>query len=257
MAANNLAVQAYYHAFHADVTLAMAEGREAMELAQRSNTPRALCLVRVGVLPTLLIEMGRPGEALAMLRESIPEVKAQGFMAFHAHGLAILCKALLWLGRHEEVAAPLAEAIAVARESRFQLLEHMMLGLSMRLSEDRATCRAHFETARARLRAGNGGPLAVLHFYSDAIEAALALKAPDIIEGVSALIDEHNAVAPLEWTHFLQRRGQALAAYLRGVRDPELKATLTRLRDRARDEQRLAYVPALDAALAGSAYPAP
>ncbi|ADE15948.1 ATP-dependent transcriptional regulator containing adenylate cyclase related domains [Nitrosococcus halophilus Nc 4] len=88
-----------------------------------------------------------------------------------------------------------------------------------------------------------------LHFYQNAIEAALVEKDWYGAERYAALLEEYTRLEPLPWSDFFIGRARVLAALGAGVWESTMGKTLQQLYAEARRANLKAALPALEEAL--------
>jgi hypothetical protein len=89
-----------------------------------------------------------------------------------------------------------------------------------------------------------------LRFYPDAMQVVLDLADYEEVDRYAAALGEYTRPEPLPWSTFFIARGQALAAFGRGRRDPALIAGIRRLRDEGEGLGLRIALPAIESALA-------
>jgi hypothetical protein len=152
-------------------------------------------------------------------------------------------------GRREEAEAVLGKALAMARESGLQFVGPWMLAQLAATTRDPARRAEALAECEALLAPGSVGHNH-LWAYRHAIEASLEAGVWGEAERYARALEDYARAEPLAWSDFWTAWGRALVAHGRGgAAGPDLRSTLTRVRDRALQLGMGSALPRLDRAL--------
>jgi hypothetical protein len=160
-----------------------------------------------------------------------------------------LARVALAEGRRSEAVEMLGEALDISRRTGIGFHGPQILGALAHAHERPEERRRMLAEGEVIIRAGCVGHNQ-LRFYPDAMQVALDLADYDEVERYAAALGEYTRPEPLPWSTFFIARGQALAAFGRGRRDPELIAGIRRLRDEGEGLGLRIALPAIESALA-------
>jgi tetratricopeptide (TPR) repeat protein len=227
----------------------LEDGFAAAELAATIGQLRAEMVARGGVCALILYELGDFERSAEESNKAWQLARRLGARQFEGNGKKHLGRGLTALGRREEAAALLAEAVAVCRETGFRFMGPEMLSALAVATDDPATRETALCEGEAILLSGCPSHN-YLFFYRDAIDASLAAGAWDEAERYAAALKDYTRPEPLPWADFAIARGRALAKWGRGQRQADAAAELHRLAAEAEGVGLRVGLPALHQALA-------
>ncbi len=248
----SLAMAAIGRLCAADPEGALQEALSAVEAASAVGHQRAemvaLQVVALCQLEGAELTTARPGveRAIALARQL-------GARRFEAEGLALLAAVEAGSGRRAAAGDLLRDAVAIGRETGMAYWGPIMLGWLARYTDDLDERRAALAEAEALLLAGGAVSHNYLFFYRAAIETALNDGDWDAAEHHAEALEDYTRPEPLPLIDLCIARGRALAAWGRGHRDAAATGRLEALRAQAERAGLCAALPAIEAALAGSA----
>jgi class 3 adenylate cyclase/tetratricopeptide (TPR) repeat protein len=224
-------------------------GLEGAALAARLSDPRAELLSH-GLVSAMAGRVLRDLElAAAHADEQRRLAEMLDANRFYAQALHNTAEIALAKGDREAARALCHQGLADGGKAAQRFVGPILYGELARAARDAAERAQALREGEALLEAG-----AVSHnhfwFASHAIEAALEEEDWEGIEHYCAQLERYSAREPLPWSDFVTARGRALARVGRGERGPELRETLTALRETAAQAEFNAALPALDTALA-------
>lgn len=243
----NLAMRGITHFYRNEMNAAVEDNQAAITMATRIEAQREEILAR-GNLAAVLIHIGEGKAAKQQIEEGLALARDLGAKRFIAGFLQNLGSALAASGRRFEAETCLQDAYALIRESGAAFIGPWVLGSLALVTSD--TEQRHWALREGeRLLRGNSVSHNFLHFYPNAIEAALEEKDWCEAQRYAALLEEYTRLEPLPWADFFIARGRVLAVLGAGVRDSAMEERLRQLYIEARRANLKAALPALGKAL--------
>lgn len=246
---DNLAMLAAYHYNCLEMDQALRDCRAVVALARSIGNLRALMLAH-DIASVVLAYLGEAVEAEQEALRALELSRRLGMRRFEAEQLMAQAEAAYLQGRREDALALLEQAYRIAKDTGLSYAGPWILGLLARVSLDPAQRREALAEGEGLLAAGCVSHCH-LHFYQQAIEAALEDRRWDEAERYCALLEDYLRPEPLAWT-FWARRGRALARFGRGARDAGTLGELRAAREEALARGLRPALAALDAALAAA-----
>jgi class 3 adenylate cyclase/tetratricopeptide (TPR) repeat protein len=247
--AANLGMVGFTRYLLLDLDQAMRDAEAAVELAERTGHRRAAIVAHhtAALCALMWLDLGRAeasAHAAADLTTSI------GARRFEAENMLWLAEIRLLEGDRPAALELAQAALAVGRQTAIGFFGPAILGFIGWSSSTAAERRAALDEGEALLARG-----AVSHnhliFRRYAIEAALEAEDWDAVLRHADRLSGYTAAEPLPWADLVIARGRALAAHGASVgARREVTAELVRLRSTVTDSRLMAFLPALDAALA-------
>jgi class 3 adenylate cyclase/tetratricopeptide (TPR) repeat protein len=177
-------------------------------------------------------------------------VRQLGARRFEVQTLEFEARMLFDLGHRRDAESKLREALAICREVGTQFRGPVIASALSRVVEDPDQRQALLVEGRSMLGRGAVGHNH-LWFYRDAIEAQLA--AGDVASALQYVhaLEDYTRAEPLPWAEIFAVRGRALCAAIRdGVTD-SIRRELERVRDTLGKAGLAAFLPPIQAVLAG------
>jgi tetratricopeptide (TPR) repeat protein len=230
-----------------DLAGAEREVLAAVESATRVGNQRDESLA-LDVLGLLYQYEGRWPEARAAIERSLELARVLGARRFEAESLSNLALVVAMLGQQAQAERWLEQAWALSRATSAAYSGPWMLGIWALVTGDAVRRGRLLAEGEALLGAGSVGHNH-LHFYQNAMEAALNARDWPEVERYAAALVAYTAAEPLPWSEFFLARARALARHGRGDHTPDLKGTLKALLGQAESAGLLAAASALRAAL--------
>ena len=245
----NLVMLGLTRFYQNDLVGAEREARAAAEIAARIGNKRGETLA-LDVLGLFYQYGGRWREARESIERSLELARALGARRFEAESLGHLAFVMAQLGENDPVERWFEQAWALIRAAgAAAYMGSWILGLWALVTDDGAR-RARLLAEGEALLGADSVSHNYLHFYQNAMEAALNDREWEKAERYAAALAAYTAPEPLPWSEFFVARARALARYGRGERTDELEAELRALHARAERAGLSVAAPALREALA-------
>ncbi len=247
--AANLSMRGQTLNYMNDLEAAMADCREAVELARKIRQPRAEMVATV--VAAYILELNDPIEGEVWARASLEISRRLGARLFESINLEYLGRFAAQAGDPVEAEKLVQKALAIMRESEsgMQFLAGRSFGALALVTQDAKRRWWALEEGEKFLRLGVPGHN-YLWFYRDAIEVCLRANQWEKVEIYAKALETYTSAEPLPSSDFFMARGRALAAFGRGRRNDEIALELQRLRDEAKQTGLKNDLPALEQALA-------
>ena len=191
---------------------------------------------------------GTNGTTLIVYSPHGKELLTEFEKRFEAENTISLSWALTELGERSEVIDLLRRGYQASRETGLAYDGAWILGMLARLSDDSVEQTWALAEGEALLQTGSVSHNH-LHFYQIAIDVALHRQNWTEAERYANALTAYTHAEPLPWSNFYSARGQALAAFGQGHREPALLAELKALYQEARRIGLHSALPALHSAL--------
>ncbi len=227
--AANLSMRGQTSTYMNDLRSAMADCREAAELARKIRQPRAEMIA--AIVAAYIAELNDPIEGEKWAKASLEIARRLGARLFESINLEYLGRFAYHLGDTAKAESLIHNAIAILRESDFgmRFLAGRALGALALVTRDEEGRRSALSEGEALLQQGVPAHN-YLWFYRDAIDVCLLGAHWDGAEAYATALETYTRAEPLPWSEFFTARGRALAALGRGCRKGELTQELQRLR---------------------------
>jgi class 3 adenylate cyclase/tetratricopeptide (TPR) repeat protein len=247
--AANLSMRGQTLSYMNDLEAAMADCRDAIELARKIRQPRAEMVATV--VAAYILELNDPIEGEVWARASLEISRRLGARLFESINLEYLGRFAAQAGDYVEAENLVQKSIAIMRESEsgMRFLAGRTFGALALVTQDAERRWSALEEGEKILRLGVSGHN-YLWFYRDAIEICRRASQWDKVEAYAKALEAYTSAEPLPSSDFYMARGRALAAFGRGRRDDEIALELRRLRDQAEQTGLKNALPALEQALA-------
>jgi DNA-binding SARP family transcriptional activator/class 3 adenylate cyclase/tetratricopeptide (TPR) repeat protein len=245
--AANLVMLGLTRFYQNDLAGAEREVMTAVESATRIGNPRDESLA-FDVLGLIYQYEGRWPEARASIERSLELARGLGARRFEAESLGHLTFVMARLDPNHPVEAGFERAWTLTQATGAAYMGPWILSLWALVTDDPARRARLLAEGEALLGAGSVGHN-YLHFYQNAMEAALIDRDWPAVERHAAALTAYTAAEPLPWSAFFIARARALARHGRGERPPELAAIFQALLAQAESAGLRVAVPALQAVL--------
>jgi class 3 adenylate cyclase/tetratricopeptide (TPR) repeat protein len=247
--AANLSMRGQTLEYMNDLDAAMADCRDAIELAKKIRQPRAEMIA--AIVAAYITELNDPIEGEKWAKASLEISRRLGARLFESINLEYLGRFAAQVGNFAEAENLVQKAIAILRESEsgMRFLAARSFGALALVTQDAKLRWSALEEGEELLRLGAPGHNH-LWFYRDAIEVCLRTNQWDKAETYAKALETYTSAEPLPSSDFFIARGRALAAFGCGCRDDEIVMELRRLRDEAERIGLKNDLPALEQALA-------
>jgi tetratricopeptide (TPR) repeat protein len=246
--AANLSMRGQTLEYMNDLGAAMADCRDAVDLARKIRQPRAEMIA--AIVAAYIMELNDPIEGEKWSRASLDISRRLGARLFESINLEYLGRFAAQAGNFFEAENLVQKAIAIIRESEsgMRFLAGRSFGALALVTQDAKRRWSALEEGEKYLRLGAPGHNH-LWFYRDAIEVCLRTNQWDKVETYAKALETYTSAEPLPSSDFFIARGRALAAFGCGCRDDEIARELQRLRDEAKRIGLKNDLPALEQAL--------
>ncbi|TCK36334.1 tetratricopeptide repeat protein [Paraburkholderia sp. BL8N3] len=196
-------------------------------------------------------ELGDADETRRHLEREMRLIRQLGARRFEAQNLELQARVLIDAKEHARAARLLRDALALCHEVGTQFSAPKALGALSRAVDDPDERRRLLAEGAELLRQGAVGHNH-LWFYRDAIEAMLAAADADGIRRYAQALQDYTRAEPLPWAELFAARGRALADAMQGRGDEAARRELVRVRGALVEAAFVAYLPAVDEALASA-----
>ena len=230
-----------------EIERAAEELKDNAEVARRIGQPRAELVTRLAAAMPLL-ELRRYDEVLVHVTRADAIVEMLGTRRFYPENHWTRAQILLDQDRRAEAESLLEEAMQICRETGIHYMGGCVAGLYAMVIENPQHREEILEEGEAVVRSGSPVHNAT-GFYRHAAEDCLRRGEWARAEDYAAKLEAYMAAEPVPWSEFICARARALAAYGRGMRDPETMAALKSLSDQALRDGLLDARQALEKAL--------
>ncbi len=246
--AGNLVMLGLTRFYQNDLVGAEREVTAAAGIATRIGNKRDESLA-LGVLGLLCQYQGRWREARESIERGLELARGLGARRFEAEHLGHLAFVMARLGQNDLVERWFEQAWALSRATgAAAYMGSWILGLWALVTDD-AGRRVRLLAEGEALLGADSVSHNYLHFYQNAMEAALNNRDWEEAERYAAALAAYTAAEPLSWSEFFIARARALARFGRGDHTTERVAELRALHARAESVGLLVAAPALREAL--------
>lgn len=245
--AANLVMLGLTRSYQNDLVGAEREVLAAVESATRVGNQRDEGLA-FDVLGLIYQYEYRWPEARAAIERSLELARGLGARRFEAESLGHLAFVMACLGQNNVIEQWFEQAWTLIQATSAAYMGPWILSLWALVTDDAARRARLLAEGEALLDTGSVGHNH-LHFYQNAMEAALNARDWPEVERYAAALAAYTAAEPLPWSEFFIARARALTRHGRGDRVPDLVATLRALLAQAESTGLLAAASALRAAL--------
>lgn len=246
--ASNLVMLGLTRFYQNDLAGAERDATAAAEIAARIGNKRGETLA-LDVLGLFYQYEGRWREARESIERSLELARALGARRFEAESLGHLAFFVAMLGQNGLAEQWFERAWTLIQATGAAYMGPWILSLWALVTDDAARRARLLAEGEALLDAGSVSHN-YLHFYQNAMEAALNDREWEEAERYAAALAAYTVSEPLPWSEFFIARTQALTRYGRGERTAELKVELRVLHAQAERVGLSVAVPALREALA-------
>ena len=244
---SNLSMLGLTEIYCGDTAVGRASVREGLEIARRVGDLRSELIALLSLTSGLNIQ-GQFDELRTYAEQALRLSKQLGARRFHAECLAIIANSML---SSEDRAAGLQlaeEGLQMSREIGMSYCGPAILGVLARLTNDRAQ-RAEALAEGETLLAGGCVSHSYFEFYYHAIEVSIEQNAWSAARRYANDLASYTEDEPLPSTDLQIDRARLLADVGENVITPRTRAALQALRERCREMNAVAAIPAIDAAL--------
>ena len=230
---------------------AMADCREATELAQKIRQPRAEMIA--GIVAAYVRDLSDPHEGRDWATASLEIARRLGARMFEAVNLEYLGRFAQQMGDPGAAEKLITEALEILQESesgRRFLAARVFSALAL-VCEDGDRRDSALDAGEALLK--KGAPAHNhLWFHRDAMETCLRSALWERVESYARALEDYTSAEPLPWSDFFIARGRALAAFGCHGGDAKTLEALQQLRDEAGRAGQKNALPAIEQALASA-----
>lgn len=234
--AANLTMRGLTRFYQNDLVGAEQDGVAAAEIAARIGDKRDESLA-LNMLGLVYQHLNRWTAARDVIEKSLELARILGARQFEAENLGNLGFVTAMLGQQARAEGWLEQAWALSRATGVTYAGPWLLSLWARVTEDRAQRSALLQEGETLLGAGSVSHN-YLHFYQNAMEAALTDHDWSDVERYAAALAAYTAAEPLPWSDFFIARATLLVKQGRGDRGSKVSAEIGKLHEQA---QRIGY----------------
>jgi class 3 adenylate cyclase/tetratricopeptide (TPR) repeat protein len=243
----NLPMLGITHVYCGDLAAGRASLLEGLEIARRVGDLRSELISRV-CLTTGLILPGKIEERRTMARQALQLAKQLGARRFYAECLGIVASTMLAPEERAEALQLAEEGLQLSREIGMSYCGASLLGILARLTRDPAR-RADALAEGEMLLAGGCVSHSYLEFYHQAIEVSIEQNSWQAARRYADELAAYTAEEPLAPTTLQCDRARLLADVGENVVTPRTRGALEEVRERCRQMNAVALIPAVDVAL--------
>lgn len=229
----------------------LAAGRaslhEALEIARRVGDLRSELISSVCLTAGLLLG-GKTEERRAMASHALQLAKQLGARRFYAECLGIVASTMTAPEDRAEGLQLAEEGLLLSREIGMSYCGASLLGILARLTRDAAR-RADALAEGEMLLAGGCVSHSYFEFYHHAIEVSIEQSSWSAARRYANDLAAYTADEPLAPTTLQIDRARLLADVGENVMTPQTRSALADVRDRCRQMNAVALIPAVDEAL--------
>jgi hypothetical protein len=222
--------------------------QEALEIARRVGDLRSE-MISVLCLTSGLILEGKQDERRTLANQAMQLAKQLGARRFHAECLGILASCLMNTESREDGLRLVEEGLQLSREMGMSYCGPSLLGILARLTRDPAQRAAALSEGETLLAAGCVSH-SYFEFYHHAIEVSIEQNAWQAARRYARDLSAYTAAEPLPPTDLQAHRALLLADVGENLITPRTRLDLETVKQRCRQMDAVALIPAIDAALA-------
>ncbi len=221
--------------------------QEALEIARRVGDLRSE-LISVLCLTSGLVLQGKNDERCRLAKQALQLAKQLGARRFHAECLGIVASCLMSTESRAEGLHLVEEGLQLSREMGMSYCGASLLGILARLTSDPAQRAAALAEGEAVLAAGCVSH-SYFEFYHHAMEVSIEQSAWQAARRYANDLSKYTADEPLPPTDLQAHRARLLADVGENIITAQTRSDLEALRQRCRQMEAVALIPAIDAAL--------
>ncbi|WP_293850075.1 tetratricopeptide repeat protein, partial [Steroidobacter sp.] len=245
---SNLPMLGITQNYSGEIAAGRATLQEALEISRRVGDPRSE-LISLICLTSGLTLQGKTEERRALAKQAMQLAKQLSARRFHAECLGILGGCLMIDGDRSEALQLVEEGLQLGREMGMSYCGPSLLGTLARLTPDPAQRAAALEEGETLLAAGCVSH-SYFEFYYHAMEVSIEQSAWEAARRYANALAEYTADEPLPPTSLQSDRARVLADVGENIITAQTPSSLEALKQRCRQMDAVALIPAIDAALA-------
>ncbi|MDX1576151.1 MAG: hypothetical protein R3285_08150, partial [Kiloniellales bacterium] len=249
--AANLSMRGQTLEYMNELSAALADCRNAAELARKIRRPRAEMIA--GIVAAYIADTNDPIEGETWAKASLQIARRLGARLFESINLEYLGRFAAQTGNRSEGENLIQKALEILRESEsgMRFLGGRSCGALALVTQDERDRLSALAEGKALLRSGAPAHNH-LWFNRDAMEVCLQMGRWADVETYAKALEDYTSAEPLPWSDYYIARGRALAAFGAGRREEVTLLELRRLRDEGERIGLRHALPALERALASS-----
>jgi tetratricopeptide (TPR) repeat protein len=210
---------------------ALNDGAATVEAATQVGDQRAEMLGEM-LTVFVLYETADYSQARRHNARALDIARQLGAPRFEAQCLMYEGKLALADGRREEALTTTDEALKISERVGHSFTGPRIMGTLARSRSEPPEKSAALREGERMLEAGSVSHN-YFYFYPDAIEVSLEIDDWNEADRYATALEAFARSEPMPWSDFFIARGRALAAWGRGLRNPENIAEMQRLREEA------------------------
>lgn len=222
--------------------------QECLEIARRVGDLRSE-LISVVCLTAGLMLQGKNEERSKLAKQALQLAKQLGARRFHAECLGILASCMTSPESRDDGLRLVEEGLQLSREMGMSYCGASLLGILARLTSDPAQRAAALAEGEALLASGCVSH-SYFEFYHHAIEVSIEQSAWPAARRYANDLAAYTATEPLPPTSLQSARARLLADVGENIITPQTHSELQTLKQRCRQMEAVALIPAVDAAIA-------
>lgn len=229
-------------------TAGRASLQEALEIARRVGDLRSE-LISVLCLTSGLILQDKNEERRTLANQALQLAKQLGARRFHAECLGILASCLANSDNRDDGLRMVEEGLQLSREMGMSYCGASLLGILARLTSDPARRAAALVEGETVLATGCVSH-SYFEFYHHAMEVSIEQNAWQAARRYANDLSDYTAGEPLPPTDLQAQRARLLADVGENIITSQTRFDLETVKQRCRQMDAVALIPAIDAALA-------
>jgi DNA-binding SARP family transcriptional activator len=244
----NLPMVGITHVYCGEVAAGRASLQECLEIARRVGDLRSE-LISVVCLTAGLTLQGKHEERSQLAKQALQLAQQLGARRFQAECLGILGSCMTSPESRDEGLRLVQEGLQLSREMGMSYCGASLLGILARLTADPAQRAAALAEGEALLASGCVSH-SYFEFYHHAMEVSIEQCAWPAARRYANDLAVYTATEPLAPTSLQSARARLLADVGENIITPQTLSELETLKQRCRQMDAVALVPAIDAAIA-------
>lgn len=221
--------------------------QECLEIARRVGDLRSE-LISVLCMTSGLILQGKNEERGKLAKQAIQLAKQLGARRFYAECLGILASCMISSESRDEALQLVEEGLQLSREMGMSYCGASLLGILARLTADPAQRAAALEEGEALLASGCVSH-SYFEFYHHAMEVSIEQGAWQAARRYADGLATYTSAEPLAPTDLQSARARLLADVGENIITSQTLPDLETLKQRCRQMEAVALIPAIDAAI--------
>lgn len=243
----NLPMLGLTQVYCGDAATGRASLQEGLEIARRVGDLRSELIALLGHTSGLMLQ-NKNEERCALAHQAMQLAKQLGARRFHGECLGILASTMTSPEHRAEGLQLVQEGLQLSREMGMSYCGASLLGILARLTPDLALRAAALAEGETLLAAGCVSH-SYFEFYHHAMEVSIEQSAWPAARRYANALASYTENEPLPPTDLQSERARLLADVGENLITPQTRNALEALKQRCRQMDAVALMPAIDAAL--------